>query len=376
MTRTPIYLDHNATAPVLSEVRAAMAEALALTGNPSSVHGFGRTARLAVDEARAKVAALVGAKPGAVVFTSGGTEANNLALTAHGFGTVLVSAIEHDSVLRAAPAAARIPVTADGVVSLQALDAMLSTGPAAGGRALVSVMLANNETGVIQPLAEVAAIARRRDAALHCDAVQAAGKIAIDMRALGADMLSLSAHKFGGPAGVGALIVRDGVALNPMLLGGGQEAWRRAGTENLAGIAGFGVAAEIAARDLEKAASLAGLRDEIERRVLAVAPDAPIYGKAAPRLANTSCVGMPGVKGETQVMAFDLAGIAVSAGAACSSGKVTPSAVLQAMGASKELAGQAIRVSLGRGNAAGDVERFVQAWKDLQDRARRLKQAA
>lgn len=372
MTLVASYLDHNATAPVLPEARAAMAEALAMTGNPSSVHGFGRAARRAIDDARAKVAALVGVKPEAVVFTSGGTEANNLALAAHGFERVLASAIEHDSVLRAAPEAQRIPVNADGVVNLQALDDAL----AAGGKALVSVMLANNEAGVIQPVAKAAAIAHRHGATLHCDAVQAAGKIEIDMGALGADMLALSAHKLGGPSGVGALILRDGVALNPALLGGGQESWRRAGTENLAGIVGFGVAADIAARDLEKAPALAGLRDEIERRVLVVAPDAPIYGKAAPRLVNTSCIGMPGVKGETQVMAFDLAGIAVSAGAACSSGKVTPSAVLQAMGASKELAGQAIRVSLGRGNGPGDVARFAAVWKDLYDRARRLKQAA
>ena len=372
MTLAPIYLDHNATTPVLPDVRAAMGEALALAGNPSSVHGFGRQARRAIDEARARVAALVGAKPEAVVFTSGGTEANNLALAAHGFDRVLVSGIEHDSVLRAAPQARRIPVSANGVVDLKALDAILATG----GKALVSVMLANNETGVIQPVAEAAAIAHRHGAALHCDAVQAAGKIAVDLDALDADMLSLSAHKLGGPAGAGALILRDAIALQPVLLGGGQESWRRAGTENLAGIVGFGVAAQIAARDLAGAAGLAELRDEIERSVLAVAPDAPIYGITAPRLTNTACIGMPGVKGETQVMAFDLAGIAVSAGAACSSGKVTPSAVLQAMGAAKDLAGQAIRVSLGRDNGPDDVERFTAVWKDLYDRARRLKRAA
>ncbi len=374
MTSAPIYMDHNATAPVLPEARAAVAAALEVTGNASSVHAFGRAARRIVDEARSKVASLAGARSEAVVFTSGGTEANNLALASAGERRILVSAIEHDSVLRAAPDAELIPVNSDGVLLLDALETALARPLAKP--ALVSVMLANNETGVIQPVAQAAEIAHRHGAILHCDAVQAAGKVAIDMKTLGADLLTLSAHKLGGPTGIGALVVRDGVALKPLQLGGGQEGWRRAGTENLAGIAGFGTAAGIAARDLDRMAWLGDLRDEIERRLLAIAPDAPIYGKKAPRLANTSCIGMPSVKGETQVMAFDLAGIAVSAGAACSSGKVTPSAVLQAMGAGKKAAGQAIRISLGRGNGPNDIGRFAAAWKELHDRARQLKAAA
>jgi cysteine desulfurase len=374
MTQAPIYMDHNATAPVLPEARAAVAEALSILGNASSVHGFGRRARQEADAARGAVAALVGARPEDVVFTSGGTEANNLALANAGERRILVSAIEHDSILRAAPEAELIPVDGDGVVLLEALTEALARPGAKP--ALVSLMLANNETGVVQPVAEAAAIARRHGAVVHCDAVQAAGKIAVDIRTLGADMLTLSAHKLGGPMGVGALVLGENVALRPTLLGGGQESWRRAGTENLSGIAGFAAAAYVAARSLSEAAGLAALRDEIERRVLDIATDAPIYGRKASRLPNTACIGMPGVKGETQVMAFDLAGIAVSAGAACSSGKVQASAVLQAMGVKGDTAGQAIRVSLGRGNGPADAGRFVAAWKELYGRARRLKEAA
>lgn len=367
-----IYLDHNATAPVLPDVAAAVAGALELGGNPSSVHRFGRAARQAVDRAREAVAALAGAPETSVIFTAGGTEANNLALNGIADDRVLVSAIEHDSVLRAAPGAGRVPVDRDGAVDLAALERML----AERGAALVSLMLANNETGVIQPVAAAAGIAHRHGALVHCDAVQAAGRIAVDMRALGVDLMTLSAHKLGGPAGVGALVVRDGVRLAPMLNGGGQESWRRAGTENVAGIAGFGVAAAAARESAARMAEIAALRDEIERGIRDIAPEAPIYGSGAPRLANTSCIGMPGVKGETQVMAFDLAGIAISAGAACSSGKVTPSAVLRAMGAGEAGAAEAIRVSLGRGNTAAHATRFVAEWKNLYDRTRRLKAAA
>ncbi|MCC6467881.1 MAG: cysteine desulfurase [Alphaproteobacteria bacterium] len=371
-TAQPIYLDHNASAPMPPAVVAAMAEAVAEPGNPSSVHGFGRAARQRIDGARRAVARLVGAAEQEIVFTSGGTEANNLALGGVGAERILVSAIEHDSVLRAAPQAERIPVTADGVVDLDALDAML----ARGGGALVSIMLANNETGVIQPVAEAAAVAHRHGAMIHCDAIQAAGRMAVDVGALGADLLSLSGHKLGGPTGVGALVVRSGIALAPMLRGGGQERWRRAGTENIAGIVGFGAAAQAAGEASGDTEMLGAWRDDIERRIRDIAPDVPIYGSEVPRLANTSCLGMPGVKGETQVMAFDLAGIAVSAGSACSSGKVTPSAVLSAMGAAPDAAGEAIRVSLGRGNRAEDVDRFVAVWRDVYQRARRLRQAA
>jgi cysteine desulfurase len=372
-----IYLDHNATAPVLPAVAAAVADALSRVGNPSSVHGFGRAARRAVEHARAEVAALVGVPDSWVVFTSGGTEANDLALNGvvlNGISTdrILVSAVEHDSVLRAAANAARVPVDRSGIIDLSALDAAL----AGSGAALVSVMLANNETGVIQPIARVVEIAHRHGAVVHCDAVQAAGRIEVDMKVLGVDLMTLSAHKLGGPTGIGALIVHDGVRLAARLRGGGQERWRRAGTENVAGIVGFGIAAAAARQDRARMAEFAALRDSIERGIRDIAPEAPIYGSDAPRLANTSCVGMPGVKGETQVMAFDWAGIAVSAGAACSSGKVTPSEVLKAMGADDKAAAEAIRVSLGAGNTAEHASRFVAEWKTLYDRTRRLKAAA
>jgi cysteine desulfurase len=358
----PVYLDYNATAPLKPAVIEAVAAALAETGNPSSVHRFGRLVRRTVENARTQVAALVNAAPASVVFTGSGTEANNLALyQAHAQGRpILVSAIEHDAVLRAAPDAVRIPVTRDGIIDLDALDRFL----AGTQGALVAVMLANNETGVIQPIADVVRIAHVRGAQVHCDAVQAAGKIAIDMQALGVDTLALSAHKFGGPQGVGALIVSDRVAMRPQIAGGGQERGRRAGTENVAAIAGFGVAASLAASDLSGMDAIAQLRDEAETRLRRVRPDAVIFGAAANRLPNTICVAVPGIAAETQVMALDLAGVAVSAGSACSSGKVKASHVLAAMGAGL-LAGNALRVSAGWRSTAEDFDRFVEAWTSL-----------
>lgn len=356
----PVYLDYNATAPLKPAVIEAVASALAETGNPSSVHRFGRAARRAVETAREQVAALVNAAPSSVVFTSSGTEANNLALHQAGSRPVLVSAIEHDSVLRVARDATRIPVTRDGIVDLDALDRLL----AGTSGALVAVMLANNETGVIQPVADVARIAHTHGALVHCDAAQAAGKIAVDMRALGVDTLALSAHKFGGPQGVGALVVADRVAVTPLVAGGGQERGRRAGTENVAGIAGFGVAASLAAADLPRMDEIARLRDAMENRLRSTAPEAVIFGAAAKRLPNTICIAMPGVAAETQVMALDLAGVAVSAGAACSSGKVKASHVLTAMDAGA-LAGSAIRVSAGWRSTAVDFDRFAEAWTSL-----------
>ncbi|MCH8153708.1 MAG: cysteine desulfurase [Proteobacteria bacterium] len=367
-----VYLDYNATTPVRPEAAAAVADALALTGNASSVHRFGRLARRKLEDAREAVAALVGAPAERVVFTSGGTEANNLALTGAGCARRLVSAGEHDSVLNAAAGAEggaeRIPLRRDGVVDLDALEARLGED---SRPALVSVMLANNETGVIQPVARAAETAHGRGALVHCDAVQGAGKIPVDMAALGVDLLSLSAHKLGGPQGVGALIVAEGIALAPLMLGGGQERRHRAGTENLPGIAGFGAAAECALAGLERMAGLAELRDRLERRLRARAPEIKIYGAGAPRLSNTSCFGVPGLAAETQVMALDLAGIAVSAGAACSSGKVAPSHVLGAMGASEAEAGSAIRISLGWDSGAPDIERFLEAWSALYSRIAR-----
>ena len=364
--RRPTYLDYNATTPARPAVAAAMTEALAAVGNPSSVHGFGRAARARLETAREQVAALVGARPGQVIFTSGGTEANDLALTGTGRGRVLVSAIEHDSVLKAT-AGETIPVERSGVVDLAALERMLAAQPEP---ALVAVMLANNETGVIQPAAEAVRIAHEHGALIHCDAVQAAGKITVDFPALGADLMTLSAHKLGGPPGVGALIVADHVDLASRQRGGGQERGRRAGTENLPGIIGFGVAAEIAAAELDAMAKLADLRDDLERRAAAAVPGAILFGRDAARLSNTSCLALPGLTSEVQVMALDLAGVAVSAGSACSSGKLQPSHVLRAMGADAATAGCAVRISLGWRSTAEDIERFLEAWCALAARSR------
>lgn len=361
----PVYLDYNATAPLCPEAAAALEAALRETGNPSSVHVFGRRARRRVEDAREAVAALVGARPAGVVFTSGGSEANNLALSGLPSGRVLVSAMEHDSVLQAAPEARRLPVDAEGRVELHALAAALEED---GAPALVSVMLANNETGVIQPVAEIAALARARGALVHCDAVQAAGRLDIDLEALGVAALSLSAHKLGGPQGAGALVLAEGVAVASLIRGGGQERRRRAGTENVPAIAGFGAAAAAVLDAPKPDPELAGLRDGLETRLRALAPDLVVFGAEAPRLANTSCFALPGLSAETQLMALDLAGIAVSSGAACSSGKVEPSHVLQAMGADRETAVAAIRVSLGRATTAADLERFIEAWDGLYRR--------
>ncbi|MGE0152572.1 MAG: cysteine desulfurase family protein [Reyranellaceae bacterium] len=353
------YLDHNATTPVLPEVVAAMVDALRATGNPSSVHRFGRSARRLVETARQQVGAAVNAGSAEVVFTGSGTEANNLALL--GRAPVLVSAIEHDSVLQAADRALPAPVDGNGVIDLAALrDLVLRHRPA-----VVAVMLANNETGVLQPVAEVARIAHEAGALAHCDAVQAFAKAPVDFQALGVDTLSLSAHKIGGPQGVGALIVRPGIALGTLLRGGGQEKRRRAGTENVAGIVGFGIAASRANDHLSDSGRRAELRDATQLRLQALAPEARVFGEAAARLPNTLCIEMPGVAAETQVMALDLAGVAVSAGAACSSGKVAISPVLRAMGVEDAVARCAIRVSFGRGNTMADVDRLVQAWGTL-----------
>jgi cysteine desulfurase len=353
-----VYLDHNATSPLRPEAFEAMAEALWAGGNPSSVHRVGRAARARVEAARRQVAELVGALPAEVVFTSGGTEANNLALSGSRRRRMLVSAVEHDSVLKAATSMDLVPVDRNGVVDLAALELMLrqSREPA-----LVSVMFANNETGVLQPIAEVVRLASKAGALVHCDAVQGAGKVPLELHGLGVDYLSLSAHKLGGPAGVGALIVRSGAPLVADRLGGGQELNRRAGTENVAGIAGFGAAAAAARTGLD----VADLRDGMERALLAIAPTASVFGGEVARLPNTSCLSMPGVKADTQVMALDLAGICVSAGAACSSGKVTRSPVLLAMDVEAAVADTALRISLGWNSQAGDIERLIDGWRDL-----------
>jgi cysteine desulfurase len=363
-----IYLDHNATAPVKPEAAAAMAEALAECGNPSSVHRFGRLARRRVEDARDRVAALVHVRPENVIFTSGGSEANALAMALGSRRPLLVGATEHDSVLKAAPEAKRIPVHGDGRIDQGQLQALLD---AADGPAFVSIQLANNETGVVQPIAESAAQVHAAGGLLHVDAAQAPGRIPVYADALGADALTLSAHKMGGPQGAGALILTADVSPAPIIRGGGQERGWRAGTENLPGIVGFGVAAERAADDLISAGELASLRDAMEQRLSRLAPDLRIYGSSVPRLPNTCCIGMPGVDSETQVVAFDLAGIAVSAGSACSSGKLRRSAVLTAMGVAPEEADCAIRVSLGRGTTAAEIDRFCETWSAIYYRLAR-----
>ncbi len=363
----PVYMDHNATTAVRPAVGQAVAHALDLTGNASSVHGPGRAARKLIEDARDRVGALAGAHAQDVVFTSGGTEANNLVL--NGWKRVLVSAVEHASVLKVRPDIEIIPVDGNGIVDLQALDGMLADTSIGMAPVLVSVMLANNETGVIQPIAEVSALAEKHGAQVHCDAIQAAGKISVSMADLGVHMLSLSAHKIGGPQGVGALVLSpDGAALSPMLLGGGQERSRRAGTENLPGIAGFGVAAEEALNALSDTARLAVWRDRIEEE-LGRHTGVHVFGAGAPRLANTSCLTMPGVAAERQIIAFDLAGVALSAGSACSSGKVEPSHVLAAMGVEMDEAATAIRISLGWTTTEQDIDAFLAAWADIYGRA-------
>ena len=371
-----VYLDWNASAPLRPAAREAVCAALELCGNPSSVHGEGRTARRLIEDARAALAALIGAEARNVVFTSGGTEANALALSPAiergvdkaGFDRLLISAIEHPSVRAggrfAANAVEEIPVTANGVIDLSALERSL----AKRGRSLVSVMAANNETGVVQPVATVSEIVHRADGFLHVDAVQAAGRMPLDINLLGADLLTLSAHKLGGPKGAGAVIKRDEALhfAEPLIKGGGQERGARAGTENVAAIAAFGAAAADCRKSLvAETAHMAALRDRLEAGLRALTPEAVIFGAQAERLPNTTLAGIPGAKAETLVIGLDLDGIAVSSGAACSSGKVAPSHVLAAMGISPELARGAIRLSTGPTTTETEIARFLEVWQKL-----------
>lgn len=369
------YLDYNATSPLRPEVRAAMTEAFALFGNPSSVHEEGRRARAAVERARAQVAALAGCEPGEVIFTSGATESNQTVMSA-GWDLIAVSAIEHTSVSAGARAARRragaemveLPVLADGALESTArgqLSRALHKSDGKINNALVSVQAANGEIGVIQPIGDVAAIARELGYSMHTDAVQAAGRIPLDFAGLGIDYMSLSSHKIGGPKGVGALIVRQGVSVDPLINGGGQERGWRSGTENVTGIVGFGIAAECALRDLSEIGRLRDLRDRLEERALALCGAARLVSSSTSRLANTSAVSLPGADAETLVIAFDLAGVAVSAGSACSSGKAGQNHVLRATGAPDEITRGAFRVTLGWDTRDNDVERFLAAWAGI-----------
>lgn len=352
------YLDHNATAPLRPEVREAVIAALDYTGNPSSVHGEGRAAREIVEDARERVAAVFGVKPAAVYFTSGGTEAANWLLQPRGGETFALTAVEHPCVLsghRFEAANVRlIPVTQDGIACLDGLEAALSPG------AMVTAQAANNETGVIQPLADIAAIAKAKGAVLICDAVQAVGRLPTGVLD-GADAFFFSAHKLGGPKGAGAAIIRsDALPLRPLVKGGGQERRQRSGTENVPGIAGLAIALEMAAAEQAGFAERArGLQQMLESGLRAVAPDAVVFGDAAGRLPNTTCFALPGKTAELLLIAFDLEGIAVSSGSACSSGKVERSHVLEAMGVAPDLGAGAIRVSTGWTTKEEDIERFL-----------------
>jgi cysteine desulfurase len=367
-----VYLDWNATAPLRPEAKAAMGAAWEYAGNPSSVHAEGRQARRLVEEARSAVADAVGAVPRNVVFTSGGTEANAVALSPGMRGTsggpvrrLLMSAIEHDSVLAGgrfpADAIGKIAVTRSGVVDLDDLRARLASGPPA----LVSVMAANNETGALQPIHEAAQIVHEAGSLLHVDAIQALGKIPLVINAIGADLMTLSAHKIGGPKGIGALVFSEGVMVEPLLRGGGQERGHRAGTENVPGIAGFGAAVKTAIPAMEADnRRLEGLRDRLETGLWQT-PGAIIFAADAPRLPNTTLFTVPGLRAETALIGFDLEGVAVSSGSACSSGKVQPSHVLEAMGFGPSLAQGAVRLSLGWSTTEADIDSALQAWRKL-----------
>ena len=378
-----IYLDHNATTPVAPEVVSAVAEALRATfGNASSVHVPGQQARTALDDARASVAALIGAPPGEVVFTSGGTEADNFAVRGvaeayevSGRRHLVASAIEHEAVLNTVKALGRrgwavslVPPDGSGVVSPDALAAVLRDDTA-----LVSVMHANNETGVVQPIAELAARAHRAGAIFHTDAVQSVGKIPVDVGVLGADLLSLSGHKFHGPKGVGALWIRKGTKLAPAMTGGRQERGRRAGTENVPALVGLGVAARLARETLAvERARLAALRDRLEHGVLAAVPGTAVNGAVAARVPNTTNLSFEGVEAESLLIALDLEGIAVSTGSACSSGTLEPSHVLRAMGLTPHRVQSALRFSLGAGTTDTEIARVLEVMPSLVARLRSL----
>lgn len=368
MAATRAYLDYNASAPLIAEARAAMVAALD-AANPSSVHTEGRASRRLVEDARRDVARLVNARPEHVVFTSGATEAASTLLGPDwqmGRGAIrmshlYVSAADHPCILNggrfAAAQVTKIGVDRNGIADLGALVAALAAHDKAAGLPLVAIHAANNETGVVQPVGRIGEIVKAAGGVLVVDAVQASGRIPLDMSVPYADYLILSSHKIGGPKGVGAIIAASDLMMpRPLVNGGGQEKGHRAGTENVAGIAGFGAAARAALTGLDGIDAIAQRRDAVEAIVRGLTPDAEIFGTAAPRLANTTFFAIPGIKAETAQIAFDLAGVALSAGSACSSGKVGPSHVLKAMGHGESLG--ALRVSIGRATGAEDIEAF------------------
>lgn len=381
-----IYMDWNATAPLLPEARDAMLSAMAMPGNPSSVHSEGRAARSAVEKARRQVAELVGASAQNVVFTSCATEAASMVLSPRfkmgrsslAIGQLYVSAIEHPAVRSGGrfSSVVEIPVLPTGVVDVTALAGLLAEHPSELGLPMVAVMLANNETGVLQPVAEIATLVHAKGGILVVDAVQAAGRVPVDIAALDADFLIISAHKLGGPKGAGALIARGEMLMpEPLIRGGGHEKGHRGGTENLISIAGFGAAAEFATKDLiNRNLRITALRDQLEAGMRKAADDVVIHGEAAKRIGNTVFFTLPGLKAETGQIAFDLEGVALSAGAACSSGKVGQSHVLTAMGMDAGVGG--LRLSIGPATTAADVEAVIAAFTRVAARRQASGRAA
>ena len=363
--KNAVYLDYNATAPLKPAVIACMTAALNVVGNASSVHVYGRDARKRVEDAREQVAAMVNARPNQVIFNSCATEGNNTVLSMYAGKDIWISEIEHSSVIASLPDARRIPVTRNGIIDLDALAAMFKAHTAP---ALISVMYVNNELGTIQPVKEIAALARAHGTLVLCDAVQAAGRLPIDMKDMDVDFITLSAHKLGGPQGVGAMIFRSGIVTRPLIKGGGQERRQRSGTENVAGIAAFGLACDLAVNDMDTYQRITPWRDAMEKRIAAEAPKARIFCTDAPRVGNTSVISLPGISSDTLLMNLDMAGYAVSSGSACSSGVVQPSRVLKAMGATDAEAIGALRISGGWASTEDDFKGFTDAFIALYKR--------
>lgn len=363
-----IYLDYNATCPVRPEVIGCVSDAMGVAGNASSIHADGRSARKLIEDAREQIAGLVNVRPAQIVFNSGATEGNNTILSGYDDKLALVSEIEHPSILEASGGHDRIPATKDGLVDLDALAQMLDSAPVN----LVCVQLVNSETGAIQPINDIAALAKKHGAKLHCDAVQAAGRIDIDFKALDIDYMTLSAHKFGGPQGVGALIFREGLLLPKLLRGGGQEKRQRAGTENVAGIAGFGLAARMAKADIAAyQTKTKALQLKLEKSLREIANDLVIVSESAPRVTNTTNIILPGISAETQLMAMDLEGVSVSSGSACSSGSFKPSHVLAAMGYNADDSKSALRFSTGWATTDADIDDALKAYERMVTRVRK-----
>ena len=357
-----IYMDYNASAPLLPAVKGSMISLLEMVGNSSSVHSHGRAMRSYVDSARREILSNFCAQGAKLIFTGSATESNNMALRGVKAKSYIVSSIEHPSVFQARGDLYHIPVGRDGIVNLEALEALLKELPTP---ALVSVMLVNNETGVIQPIKEVARIAHAYGAIVHTDAVQAVGRIPLSFHDLDVDIMTIAAHKFGGPMGISAVIYKDAIELSPLILGGGHEQGLRAGTQNVALIEGMRVAIEEACRASEDLEPLKLLRDQMESQIRELCPESRAIGGESKRIHNTSCLFMPGVSAEVQLMAFDLAGISVSSGSACSSGKVRSSHVMEAMGVDVAQTGGVLRISLGWNTKKQDVDAFVQTWAQI-----------